>query len=139
MQRPEFDRIRHELLAGGVAPRFVERTVLELEEHYADIAEDALAAGATPAAAARRAREALGREGAIVAAVLAQPELLGFERRWPRSARWLRALAYAAVMPFVPVVYCAHHGGTIARWGASVSLSIVLTSALLFLLQSTLA
>ena len=139
MQLPELTRIRLELLEGGVAPRFVERTILELKEHYSDIVDAALDSGATRAEAAARAREALGTDASIVAAVLAEPSLLSFERRWPRSARWLSALAYGAVLPFVPAVYCAQHGGTIVRWSVSVSLSIVLTSALLFTLQSFLA
>jgi len=139
MQAPELDRLRLALLEGGVAPRFVERTILELREHYLDIAAAALDSGRSPDEAGELARAALGSERSIAAAVLAEPALLSFDRRWPRSARWLRAAAFYLVLPAVPVVYCTQHGGTIVRWGASVSLGMMITSALLFLLQSFIA
>ena len=33
MPDPQFDELRKQLLGGGVSPRFIERTVLELREH----------------------------------------------------------------------------------------------------------
>jgi hypothetical protein len=135
MPSPEFKRLRLRLLESGVAPRFVERTILELQEHYSDIELDALNEGLSASAAAARARCALGSETALVAAVCAQPELLCWVHRWPQCARWLRSLAFYALLPAVPVVYCAQRGSSIARWSASVSLATILTSALLFAMQ----
>lgn len=138
MQAPEFNGLRLKLLDGGVSPRFVERTVLELREHYLDVALAAVEAGMSPADAAGTARAALGSDASIASAVLAEPALLSFERRWPRWARCLRTATFCLVLPAVPVVYCAQHGATIARWGASVSLSMLITSGLLLVLQSLL-
>ena len=45
MHKPEFDDLTRRLLAAGVAPRFVARTVEELSDHFQDIEADALAAG----------------------------------------------------------------------------------------------
>jgi hypothetical protein len=64
---------------------------------------------------------------------------MSFAYRWPRCARGLRALALCCVLPAVPLVYCAQRGDSIARWGASVSLAMLATAALLFLMQSMLA
>lgn len=38
----QFEALRLELLRSGAAPVHVERTLLELTEHYADLAADAL-------------------------------------------------------------------------------------------------
>ena len=43
--REQFAALRRELLRGGVSPLYVERTILELGEHYEDLENDALAAG----------------------------------------------------------------------------------------------
>ena len=138
MPAPEFRNLQLTLLAGGVAPRFVERTILELREHYADIELEALNDGLAASDASARARAMLGSEQAIAAAVCARPELMDFAHRWPLCARWLRALAFCAVLPAVPVLYCAQHGSSIARWSASVSLATIVTGAMLLALQQSL-
>ena len=45
MPDEQFESLRLELLRSGVAPLYVERTILELGEHYADLESAALAAG----------------------------------------------------------------------------------------------
>ena len=72
MPDERFESLRLELLRSGVAPLYVERTVLELGEHYADLESAALAAGYGAEEAARAARAALGNEREIAAAVLAR-------------------------------------------------------------------
>jgi len=136
MPDPQFDELRKQLLGGGVSPRFIERTVLELREHYCDIEQDALESGATPAEAAAYARRALGDEQAIAGAVLARPELRDWSRQWPRAAACLGTLVAMAVLPVAPVVYCAYRGQSIARWSVSVSLAFLFTAAFLLGLKS---
>jgi len=138
MPAPELTRLRAMLLEGGVAPCYVERTILELKEHYTDIEIDALNGGCSASAAAARARALLGSDAAIAAAVCAQQDLLCWSRRWPRCARSLHALALCAVLPAVPVIYCAERGGSIARWSASIGLAVLMTGALLFAMQEVL-
>lgn len=139
MSAPDFSRLRLRLLEGGLAPRFVERTIRELQEHSTDIECDALNAGVPASAAAAMARSALGSDAAIAAAALEQRELLTWVHRWPRCARSLRAAAFCMILPAVPVVYCTQRGGSIARWGASVSLAVLATGAWLLIMQMTLA
>jgi hypothetical protein len=139
MRAPEYKCLRLTLLESGIAPRFVERTILELREHYVDIELDALNSGLSASAAAAHARATLGSEVAIVAAVRARPELLSFAHRWPACARRLRAIAFYALLPAVPIVYCAQRRSAIARWGVSIGVAFVLTGGLLFLLQQAIA
>jgi len=132
MPRPELGSLERALLAAGVAPRFVRRTVDELGDHCADIEADALSAGYTPAEAAAIARAAIGSHADIVAAVSARGELLQWSRRWPRSARCLETFS---ALPGVPIAYCAEYGPDIARWSVSASLAALVTGVLLFSLQ----
>lgn len=139
MPEPQFESLKLRLHAGGVARRYVERTLAELRDHYADIQQSELGRGASPAEAAAAARAAIGDERAIAAAVLARPELKVWAHRWPRAADVLRSTALIAAMPAVPVIYVACRGDAIARWGASVSLATLMTGTLLLVLQSLVA
>jgi len=129
--RAQFESLKLELLRGGVAPNYVERTILELREHCGDLENDALAAGVAKDHAARLALEQLGSEESIAAAVLAQRELLVWTRRWPRTASCLKSAATIVALPGLPVTYCIDRGAEIARWGAALGSTLVLVSALL--------
>ena len=129
--RTQLDLLKIELLRGGVAPVYVERTLLELREHCEDLENDALASGVDPQEAERRALAQLGSVESIAAAVLERRELLVWQRRWPRTAWCLRSAATLAALPGLPVVYCIDRGAEIARWGAAVGSAIVLVSTLL--------
>jgi hypothetical protein len=139
MPEPQFEGLKRRLHAGGVSGRCVERTLAELRDHYADIRQSELGRGVSPAEAAAAARAAIGDERAIAAAILARPELKAWAYRWPRTAGALRSTALIAVMPAVPVIYCAYRGDAIARWGASVGLATLMTGTLLLVLQSLVA
>src|SRR5262245_66268641 len=99
MPSREFDGLRLELLRGGVSPVYVERTILELGEHYEDLERDALGAGLSGDEAAQCARKLLGSEQAIAAAVLGRPELLSWSRRWPTVALCVRSAAAIGILP----------------------------------------
>jgi hypothetical protein len=135
MSKPRFDRLKLALLEGGVAPRYVQRTILELEDHYADIANEAIAAGLSAADAAAEARAALGSEESIARAVIARTELRDWVHRWPRAAHCVKTAVLLVLLPVVPVVYCAHRGPSIVRWSISASLALFATSALLLGMQ----
>ena len=99
MREGQFESLRLELLRRGVTPAYVERTVLELEEHYTDLESAALASGVDADEAARLALATLGNERAIAAAILAQPALLTFSTRPPRVAQYL-------TLPGLPRMFC---------------------------------
>jgi hypothetical protein len=129
--RAQFESMRLELLRGGVSPVYVERTIIELSEHYEDLVCDALDAGLSSEEAARIARTAIGNEQTLAAAVLARPELLSWSRRWPTLAYCVRSAAAIGVLPALPVLYCVDRGQFLARWCGALSGAIVIVGLLL--------
>jgi hypothetical protein len=130
-RREQLEALRLELLRGGVAPHYVARTILELDEHRQDLERDSLAAGLTAEAAASAALTRLGDAQAIAAAVLAQPELRVWSYRWPRAAWCLRSAATVIAIPGRPVIYCIDRSGEIARWATALGTATLLVGTLL--------
>jgi hypothetical protein len=126
----QFAALRRELLRCGVSPLYVERTILELNEHYEDLQNDALASGMSGEDAARTALARLGSEEVIAAAVMARPELLSWSRRWPTVALCVRSAATIGAMPAIPVLYCVRNE-EFTRWGAAIASALVLVALLL--------
>ena len=124
MPEGQFESLRLELLRSGVTPVYIERTILELEEHYSDLENAALASGVDAHEAARVALATLGNERAIAAAVLAQPALLTFSTRYPRVAQYL-------TLPGLPLMFCIEHRPELTRWVAAVGLAATLMGSVL--------
>jgi len=131
MPDTQFEELRFELTRGGVAQVYVKRTLLELEEHYADLESAALAEGLGADEASRRAREELGDQRAIAAAILSRRELLCFQARHPRVANYLHSAAAIGAIPGLPLMYCIEHRPELARWGVSLSLAVTLVGGIL--------
>lgn len=138
MRSEELKGLREALKRGGVARRYIDRTLEELADHHADLEADALAAGCTRAEAARRASQALGTGASIAEAVLSRPELKSLSARWPRTAECVRSARALAAYPAAPVEYLVDHGADVVRWGVSTGLSLVLTGGLLLMLSTAL-
>jgi len=124
MPEGQFESLRLELLRRGVTALYVERTILELEEHYSDLESAALASGVGADEAARLALATLGNERAIAAAILAQPALLTFSTRYPRVAQYL-------TLPGLPLMFCIEHRPELTRWVAAVGLAATLMGTVL--------
>jgi hypothetical protein len=131
MRDEPFESLRLELLRSGVTPVYVERTILELAEHYTDLKSAALAAGLGADEAARAARATLGDERAIAAAILAHPELLTFSTRHPRVAHCLQSAVAIGTLPGLPLMFCIEHRPQLARWAAAVGVAAALMSSVL--------
>ena len=131
MRDGQFESLRLELLRSGVTPVYVERTILELTEHYCDLESAALAAGFSADEAARVAQDSLGHERSIAAAILAQPELLTFSTRYPRVAHCLQSAVTIGTLPGAPLMFCIEHRPELARWGAAVGLAATLMGSVL--------
>jgi hypothetical protein len=127
----QFESLRLELLRSGVTPVYVERTVLELAEHYADLEGAALASGLSAEDAARAALSSLGNERAIAAAILSRPELLTFSTRYPRVAHYLQSAATIGTLPGLPLLFCIEHRPELARWGAAIGVAATLMGSVL--------
>lgn len=135
MRNGQLESLRLELLRCGVTPFYVDRTIAELGEHYADLESAALDAGLSAEEAARSASSALGNERAIVAAILARPELLTFSTRWPRVAHYLNSAATISTLPGLPLMFCIEHRPELARWGAALSVAATLMGGVLAVLN----
>ena len=131
MRDAQFESLRLELLRSGGAPVYVERTILELAEHYCDLENAALAAGLGADEAARVALDSLGNERAIATAFLAHPELLTFSTRHPRVAQCLQSAVTIGTLPGLPLLFCIEHRPELARWGAAVGLAATLMGSVL--------
>ena len=126
----EFQELERALLQSGIARTYVERTILELTEHRADLERDALAAGMSSEAAASAARTSLGSDQAISAAILAQPELFDWSHRWPRLASCLSSALFVGAIAEAPVIFCIHRASDILRWSVASALATVLVASL---------
>lgn len=131
MRDAQLESLRLELLKRGVTPFYVDRTIVEVGEHYDDLESAALAAGQTPADAAGTAAAAIGKESELVTAILARSELLTFSTRWPRVAHCLHSAAAIGALPGVPLMFCIEHRPELARWGAAVGVAATLMSSVL--------
>ena len=138
MRKPEFRHLERALLAADVSPRFVCRTIRELSDHFEDVEADALERGCPAREAREIARRTMGTDAVILHAVTTRTELKRWRCRWPRCAAAVGTMAYYALIPIAPFVYCTQHGGTIARWTASVALAMLVTGAMLFSMQLAL-
>jgi hypothetical protein len=130
-----FESLRLELLRSGVSPVYVERTILELAEHCADLESAALASGLCADDAARVAWTAIGNERAIAGAILAQRKLLTFSTRYPRVAQCLQSAATIGTLPGLPLMFCIEHRPELARWGAALGLAATLMGSVLAVLN----
>jgi hypothetical protein len=135
MPDERFESLRLELLRSGVTPAYVERTILELAEHYTDLESGALASGLCAEEAARVALAAIGNERAIAAAILARRELLTFSTRYPRVAQYLHSAATIGTLPGLPLMFCIEHRPELARWVAAVGLAATLMGSVLAVLN----
>lgn len=126
-----FESLRLRLLARGVSPYYVGRTIAELNDHYADLVAAARAAGLSPTEGEREARTALGEEHAIARAVLAHRELLAFRARRPRVAQCLSSAVALGALPGAPLLFCIQHRPKLARWGAAFSAAAILMGAMM--------
>jgi len=113
-----------QLLRGGVKPRFVHRTLTELQQHYEDLQEQYLAEGMSQADAAARAQESLGDRQAIAQAVLSRPELRSWSFRFPWAVYLLSPLLvflfmFVATLAVITITVSQYEGMGVAgmpRW-----------------------
>lgn len=131
-----FGKLARELAAAGAEPSVAARIIQELREHCADAEAAGLAGGLSPDEARNQARECLGSEQAIVAAITSRRDLLDWRHRWPHSARCVDSLAYCIALPAAPFVYCVLRPAFIVRWGLSSTLALGITGSILLGLYS---
>lgn len=93
MQSVDFDRLRIRLLKGGVAPKFVRRTVQELHQHLDELITQEKAAGVSETEARAIAFGKLGNEDKLVSEALARKDIQSWSSRYTKS--------FYLVLPFL--------------------------------------
>ncbi len=102
---PDFASLSERLLRGGVAPKYVRRTVTELRDHFSDVKDEALASGLSHDEAEREASSRLGTEDVIVDDILAKPELQCWAARWPMPDSSVTQCAGVSVLSSITTKY----------------------------------
>jgi len=97
---PNFESLREQLLRAGVTPRRVQRYVVELREHLADLTARERAAGLDARQAAGRATALLGGEAELVRALLERTPARALATRAPWAV-----FAMLPVLVFVAVIF----------------------------------
>lgn len=83
MSEHRFRDLEEALRRQGVSVRHARRAALEMEGHYRQLLEDALARGESPWAAERDAHRALGTDRELIERFACRRELLSWSHRWP--------------------------------------------------------
>lgn len=135
MAREDLDTLRGRLLHAGIAPRFVARAVEELRDHFEDIEIEAAENGLSRAAAVSRAAERLGTIEVIAQQYLGRPEMRSWFYRYPRLARLALPVAYALLLPALPISAGIRHAPSMGKWFASSLLGGLVTMAMLLVMQ----
>jgi hypothetical protein len=136
---PDFDALRHTLLAAGIAANFAERTVTELEDHFEDLVDAGCADGLARPDAERRAASVLGEFDVLTAAVRRQPELRSWAWQWPRVAVVVYPLACLAALPMVPISAGIDRAPEIGRWLGGIVLAALVTATMLLVLKLSIS
>ncbi|MDX1506871.1 MAG: hypothetical protein R3358_01240 [Woeseiaceae bacterium] len=135
MSRPDFGILRKQLLEAGISPRRTYRAITELNDHFDDIVDAAMADGRSRAEAERIATEALGELSEVSAAMAQQPQLKSWAWHHPRLALLVYPLACLAALPAVPLIAGVQHASEIGRWLTCLALGAFVTALMFLVLQ----
>lgn len=139
MPRPDFGSLQAHLSRSGLSPRHVRRTITELDEHFDDLVDAAVANGAGVHAAEQQALQDLGDVRRIAAVIGERPELRSWAFHHPRIAVLLYPLVCLAVLPAVPLIAGVTNATYLGRWMACAALSGVVTASIMLFLQLSFA
>lgn len=94
MRELNFSTLRRRMLLGGIAPKYVSRTIKELRAHLEELMQAARNDGVSEQEAIRLAYSKLGEEDAIVEQALAKAELKSWSHRYTKSVYLLAPLVF---------------------------------------------
>ncbi len=135
MHEPDFASLGKKLLKRGIAPRYAQRAVCELQNHYDDIVDAAIEQGKDPRLAQQEASESLGSFDYIINDMDSRRELKTWVFRYPGLAAVVYPLACLALLPAMPVFAGVAHREALARWGTSLLAAGFVTAALMLTMQ----
>ncbi len=106
MPERRFIELREALLRAGVAAPNVRRAVVEIESHFHELMDEALARGESRERARSEAHALLGADHTLIHRYADQPELQAWSSRWP--AIWFTVLpliSFLVLFLTVPAVF----------------------------------
>jgi len=139
MREPGFDDMYRQMLAAGVSPRVVRRTVAELRDHYDDLKFELVEQGAGFEKAARIASHRLGELDLLALQTAGKPELRRWSYRYPVLGRFALPLLCVAALPIAPLIAGIQHAHTLIRWGTIMTLSALITASLFLAMQTAIS
>ncbi len=139
MREPGFDEMYRQMLAAGVSPRIVQRTVAELRDHYDDLKFELVERGASMEKAAHIASRQLGELDLIARQTASKPELQRWSYRYPALGRVALPLLCVAALPIAPLIAGIQHAHTLIRWGTIMTLSALITASLFLAMQTAIS
>ena len=95
------------LLRGGVAPKYVRRTIKELQQHHSDLVQELLNSGLNHDEALIKANHEIGTEQTIAREVLTKQELMSWAHRFPKL------ILLAAPVVGYPILFLVLFFGTV--------------------------
>ena len=135
MRDPTFREFEEYLRRSGVSPHYVNRAIEELQDHYADLVEEARASGKDIQQSRQEAQERLGCLGSIAEEILSHPEVMSWGHRHPLMSSGAQLLGEAIEIPAIPLMLCVANCRMIFRWVAAFCVGSGAALALLYLLQ----
>jgi hypothetical protein len=108
---------------------------MELEDHFEDLRDEALASGLDHGEAVRASLDRLGKQQDIAERMLSNVNLKTWIYRYPRLARFYLPVAYFLVLPAAPVIAGMANPAKLVRWGAALMMSAGVTAAMLLCMQ----
>lgn len=139
MREHDLKQLRDRLLQSGVTPRHVGRAISELRDHCGDLEAEALARGLSPVAAQADAMHRIGDLDVIARGFESATNLKLWVFRYPRAARFILPAAYYLMLPAIPLHAGLNNAPVIARWGAALLLSALVTAGMLLAMQLSIA
>lgn len=135
MPSPSFGSLARHLRDRGVAPKYAARLCRELRDHYEDLEDEALRARKSALAAAVEARLRLGDDPTLAAEVDGRPELKLWVYRSRALLLCLRALSRLLLAGRAGADLVYGHRADLARFGFAATAAVVMTMALLLVLD----
>lgn len=111
----DLQKMRIELMRGGVAPKTIERTLQELSGHYNDLRDQALSEGLPVSEASAKALASIGDEKTILKEILMRPELKSLSGRFPKLV-FLFGPTLAAVFTILVFAFSMLALGEASSW-----------------------
>ena len=85
MHELNFSSLNRRLMLGGIAPKYVSRTIKELRAHLEELKQAARNEGLSEQEVISQANSKLGEEDVLVTEALAKPELKSWSHRYTKS------------------------------------------------------